>query len=108
MSHQYQIDHIVLFSGCLGSFETARRVIDKCGVDKPQLWFFDTLIEVDDLQLVYAWLNILILGMLLWGAIKQPFGTVIWIALLVSSLFMAIEIREFFHYFSLGVTNLEN
>jgi 3'-phosphoadenosine 5'-phosphosulfate sulfotransferase (PAPS reductase)/FAD synthetase len=44
-----KIEHIILLSGGLGSFETARRVIEKYGKDKVYLWFFDTKIEDDDL-----------------------------------------------------------
>lgn len=41
--------HLVLISGGLGSFETARRVIKKYGKDSADFWFFDTLIEDEDL-----------------------------------------------------------
>ena len=42
-------EHLILLSGGLGSFETARRVIEKHGKKKVHLWFFDTKIEDDDL-----------------------------------------------------------
>jgi len=41
--------HIVLISGGLASFEAAKRVIEKYGREETELWFFDTLIEDDDL-----------------------------------------------------------
>lgn len=41
--------HIVLLSGGLSSFEAARRVINTYGRDMVELWFFDTLIEDEDL-----------------------------------------------------------
>ncbi len=44
-----KIDHLVLLSGGLGSFETARRVVEKYGKENVRLWFFDTLIEDEDL-----------------------------------------------------------
>ena len=49
-----ETDHIVLLSGGLGSFETARRVVNKFGKERTHLWFFDTLIEDEDL---YRFLN---------------------------------------------------
>jgi hypothetical protein len=44
----------VLFSGGLASFETARRVLQKYKKENVELWFFDTLIEDEDL---YRFLN---------------------------------------------------
>lgn len=41
--------HIVLFSGGLASFETARRVLNRYKKQNVELWFFDTLIEDEDL-----------------------------------------------------------
>jgi len=43
------VTHIVLFSGGLSSFESARRVIERYGRFSVRLWFFDTLIEDEDL-----------------------------------------------------------
>jgi 3'-phosphoadenosine 5'-phosphosulfate sulfotransferase (PAPS reductase)/FAD synthetase len=43
------ITHIVLFSGGLSSFESARRVIARFGSKNVRLWFFDTQIEDEDL-----------------------------------------------------------
>jgi hypothetical protein len=40
---------IVLLSGGLASFEAARRVIQRYGKQDTHLWFFDTLIEDEDL-----------------------------------------------------------
>jgi len=42
-------DRIVLFSGGLGSFEVARRVLARIPKSRVRLWFFDTLIEDHDL-----------------------------------------------------------
>lgn len=49
MNIENKIDHVVLLSGGLGSFEAARRVIERFGKEKTHLWFFDTLIEDEDL-----------------------------------------------------------
>lgn len=43
------VQHIVLFSGGLASFEVARRVISKFGRKNVRLWFFDTRVEDEDL-----------------------------------------------------------
>jgi 3'-phosphoadenosine 5'-phosphosulfate sulfotransferase (PAPS reductase)/FAD synthetase len=42
-------DQLILISGGLASFEAARRVISKFGKERVKLWFFDTLIEDEDL-----------------------------------------------------------
>ncbi len=47
-------EHVVSFSGGLGSFMAAKRVIDKHGVDATTLLFTDTLTEDEDL---YRFLN---------------------------------------------------
>lgn len=49
-----EIVHIVLFSGGLASFETAKRVISDHDKNKVLLWFFDTLIEDQD---TYRFIN---------------------------------------------------
>lgn len=46
--------HIVLISGGLSSFEVGIRVIKKFGKENTRLWFFDTLIEDED---VYRFLR---------------------------------------------------
>jgi len=46
---QQSSQHIVLFSGGLASFEMAKRVLMKYGEGQIQIWFFDTLIEDEDL-----------------------------------------------------------
>jgi len=46
--------HIVLFSGGLSSFEVSSRVINRFGKENVKLWFFDTLIEDND---VYRFLD---------------------------------------------------
>lgn len=46
---QLSTQHIVLFSGGLASFEVANRVLTKYSEDQIQIWFFDTLIEDEDL-----------------------------------------------------------
>lgn len=46
--------HVVLFSGGLASFETARRVIANQNKNEVLLWFFDTLIEDQD---TYRFIN---------------------------------------------------
>ena len=43
------IAHIVMFSGGLGSFAAAKRVVDKRGPDAVLLLFADTLMEDEDL-----------------------------------------------------------
>ncbi len=45
---------IVLFSGGLSSYEVSHRVINQYGIENVQLWFFDTLIEDED---VYRFIN---------------------------------------------------
>jgi len=40
--------HIVLYSGGLSSYEVSSRVISRFGKENVQLWFFDTLIEDND------------------------------------------------------------
>ena len=44
-----QIDHIVLFSGGLASFEAGKRVLYKIDNENVKFWFFDTLVEDPDL-----------------------------------------------------------
>jgi len=46
---QLTTQHIVLLSGGLASFEMAKRVLIKYGEDQIGIWFFDTLIEDEDL-----------------------------------------------------------
>jgi hypothetical protein len=48
-STKTQSDHIVLISGGLASFEVARRVLSRHQRSHVRLWFFDTLIEDEDL-----------------------------------------------------------
>jgi len=48
------LKHIVLFSGGLSSFVVSNRVINKYGKENTKLWFFDTLIEDED---VYRFLE---------------------------------------------------
>lgn len=48
------IMQIVLFSGGLSSYEVGRRVVNQYGKENVQLWFFDTLIEDED---VYRFIN---------------------------------------------------
>lgn len=42
-------NHIALFSGGLASFEMTKRVVQSYGLGNVRIWFFDTLIEDEDL-----------------------------------------------------------
>jgi hypothetical protein len=46
---RFPVTHIVLMSGGLASFEAGRRVLERFGKQDVRFWFFDTLIEDEDL-----------------------------------------------------------
>jgi hypothetical protein len=76
-------------------------------IENIQLYYFqwkqpesNWIMIKENLQLVFAWPFIVVLGLLIWGIIRQPFTPLIWIVLLTVLSWMFYEIYSFKKYFS--------
>jgi len=84
-------------------------------IENIQLYYFRwrqpesnwTMIKTN-LQLAFAWPFIVILGLLIWGIIKQPFSPLIWIVVLIVLSWMIYEIYSFVRYFSSRYKKVES